>query len=402
MKNNYSVVRQNNAGMALLTALIFISVAVLVLTSMTARYVQQRIQTDRFEDQYLCFEAAEAAIQQGTAAINNGQTDLRIGIPDTWEAEFDQNGHLALPNFEDDGIMPASFVSNPNVEYIMYIHNWETDGRDTNGDGLVDSDDEEGMFSIHAAARLSGTAKSIEAVYDTRDFGIWNNAIFAGVGQSGALINGNVNIAGSVHLLGDDLPEGALALNMSGTGMMRNNYTQGKGPSHNNFLGNVLPRIPALATTEYDGNTVETLNAELRVKNGIVAMSGNSHIGESQGAGDNFKGPVDSTWVTDGWGGNSGTSNVFSDNGTDEAYDLGNSIGFPILEDNYRDKDTGEFVYNPSTGTWYTHAEYFVEVLTGGKNRTPSGGTFNGDISLDAKGKKVGFYWNATTGEYET
>ena len=394
MKRTHRVTK-NNAGMALLTALIFISITVLVLTSMTARYVQQRIQTDRFEDQYVCFEAVEAAVQQGQKAINEGKTDFRIGIPENWKPQFDENNTFSLPDFEAEGITPAALVSNPEVEYVMYIHNWETDGRDTNGDGMVDSEDEEGMFSVHAAARMRNVTRSLEAVYDTRDFGIWNNAIFAGRGQAGLLINGNVKIHGSVHLLGDSLPEGAAAvqaLDLSGSAMIRNDYV-GIWPE-------LEGRIPPLKPTEYNGESVTTLNTELRVRKGIVALSGTSHVGVEWAAGSGYKGPVDGTFVTDGFGGNQGTTNVHSDNGYDQPYDLGNEISLPIFEDWYREKDTGEFVHNPSTGTWYTHAEYFTEVLTGGPNRLPSGGTFTGDVVLDAD--KGGFYWNATTGEYET
>jgi len=384
--------------MAMLTALIFISITVLVLTSMMGRYVQQRIQTDRFEDQYACFEAAESAIQQGKQAINEGQKDFRIGIPDNWEPSFDESGHFSLPDFEDAGITPATFVSNPDVEYIMYIHNWETDGRDTNGDGVIDSTDEEGMFSVHSAARFNNVRRSIEAVYDTRDFGIWNNAIFAGRGQKADrgnnTINGNVKIHGSVHVLGDNLYEGSVAvegIDMRGAAMILNNY-DGVYPE-------MAARVPDIPTRLYNGEMVETLNTELRVRKGIVALTGNAHVGDAFDSGSGIKGPVDGTYVTDGWGGNAGDSRVYSDNGTDNPYDLGDNYSLPLFEDPWRDPDTGEFVHNPNTGTWYTHAEYFTEVLVGGPDRTPSGGTFTGNVTL---GTNDGFYWNATTGEYKT
>jgi hypothetical protein len=386
---------KNNAGMALLTALMFISITVLVLTSMTARYVQQRIQTDRFEDQYLCFEAVEAALEQGKTAINKGNYTFRVGIPTDWKPELLESGGLALPEFEIGGAAPGSFTSMPDVEYVMYVHQWDNDGYDTNGDGVVDSDDEAGMFSVHAAARMNGLTRRLEAVYDTRNFGIWNNAIFAGRGQAGRLINGNVRIHGSVHLLGDDLPEGApavTAIDLSGSSMILNDYTD---------IDPILAaRVPAQKLVDYNGDTVTTLDAEARVRNGVFALSGAASVGRDYVSGSGYKGPVDGTYVTDGWGGNQGDANVWSDNGSDEVYDLGNSIALPGFEDNWRDPDTGDFVHNPNTGTWYTHAEYFTQILVGGPNRTPAGGTFHGDVVIDAN--KGGFYYNATTGEYKT
>ncbi len=402
MNNRKKAIRRNS-GMALLTALLFISITVIVLTAMMGRYVQQRLQVDRFEDYYICFEAAQAAIEQGKAALNAGDFSFRIGIPSEWEPTFDDNNTLIMPGFDETGIQPQSFTSIPDVEYIMYMHEWHGDGRDTNGDGTVDSEAEEGMFSIHAVARLNGVTRRLESVFDTRDFGIWNNAIFAGRGQAGRLINGNVQIHGSVHLLGDDLPDGGVAVeavDMSGTAMIRNDYV-GFG-----IPGSISSRIPPLRTTLYQGEVVETLNTEFRVRRGIAALSGNSHVGTPFQPGTGWKGPVDGTFVTDGWGGNAGTDNVFSDNSTDTPYDLGDSIALPLFEDDYRDPDTGDRIHNTETGTWYTHAEYFTEVLVGGPDRQPGGGMFNGNLDFGSvggggnSGSNDGFYYNATTGEH--
>ena len=59
------------------------------------------------------------------------------------------------------------------------------------------------------------------------DVNVWRNALFAGTGQAGGLISGNVSVHGSVHLLGDDLLEGVEALealDMGGTSLIHNNY----------------------------------------------------------------------------------------------------------------------------------------------------------------------------------
>ena len=254
------------------------------------------------------------------------------------------------------------------------------------------------MFSVHATARMNNVVRSLEVVYDTKDFGIWNNAIFAGRGQKADrgnnTINGNVKIHGSVHVLGDNLYDGEIAvegIDMRGDAMILNNYE--------GIYAEMAARVPAIPTKLYNGEMVETLDTEVRVRKGIVALTGNAHIGKEFESGSGIKGPVDGTYISDGFGGNAGDRRVYSDNGTSNPYDLGDGYSMPMFEDPWRDPDTGEYVHNPSTGTWYTHAEYFTEVLTGGPNRTPSGGTFTGDITL---GSKDGFYWNATTGEYKT
>ncbi len=381
-------IKKGNAGMALLTALIFITVTVLVLTAMTARYVQQRLVVDRFEDYYVCFEAAEAAIEQGRVALLSYDFDFRVGIPESWEPDFDDNNNLIMPSLDDDGIVPASFHSVPEVEYIVYVHEWYEDGRDTNGDGTIDSDAEMGFFSIHALAGMNGHTRQIEAVYSSHDIGVWRNAIFAGSGQAGGLINGNVSVAGSVHLLGEDLPAGGMAvsaLDMSGTSLIHNNY--------DGIPANLGARVPPLNTTIVDGEEVPTLEATLRVKNGLVGLSGNSMVGEPPSAG--AKRTMDGVFVNDGWTGNSTVDGVptmvFSDNSWEEQYDLGNRVGFPVLSDYWRDPE-GNLVHNPNTGDWYTHEEYFTEQL--------AGQVYEGDVVIDAASSDE-FYFNVDTGEYE-
>ena len=294
--------KQDNAGMALIAALIFITVSVIVLTSMTARYVQQRVNVDRFEDYYTCFDGVEAAVQQSKVAIETGNAGV-IGLED-WAPQFSDDGRLLLPGFDDAGVTPGTFATMPGVEFVAYTIDWFGNGRDMNGDGVADSPAEMGMYSVHAAARTGGMVRQVEVVYASNNVNVWRNAIFAGAGQAGRLINGNVSIHGSVHLLGDHLPDGGLAIvgvedpavELSGASLISNNYVS--------MPDDLRQRIPALPTRDYQGDDVETLNANLRVKRGIVSMNGNARIGLNQVAGDTVKNPMDGVFVTDGWGGN--------------------------------------------------------------------------------------------------
>ena len=83
---------------------------------------------------------------------------------------------------------------------------------------------------------------------------IWDNIVFAGSGQAGGVINGNVNMHGSVHILGDDLNEGDVAMEMGGAGNIHNNYS--------GINAALSSRLPSLDTTPFNGEVVSTLDAE--------------------------------------------------------------------------------------------------------------------------------------------
>ena len=69
--------------------------------------------------------------------------------------------------------------------------------------GRIDPNPDATYAWITAAATYNGSTRSVRALVTSRNVGIWNNAIFAGTGASGQAINGNVDIRGSVHILGD-------------------------------------------------------------------------------------------------------------------------------------------------------------------------------------------------------
>jgi len=227
-----------------------------------------------------------------------------------------------------------------------------------------------------------------EVVIRGIDVNVWRNAIFAGSGQAGGLVNGNVSIHGSVHLLGTGLLEGddaIAALDMSGTSLIHNNYT--------GLAADLRSRIPDLPRRDFNGENIETLNASLRVRNGLVELSGTSEVGQVDVAGNPTKETMDGTYVNDGWGGNStiddgdrgDPTSVYSDNGWDELYDLGSRVPMPLLSHDWRDPGTGDTRVDETLGRNYTHAEYFHSALTG----TP----YPGNLTINAG---ANFYYNAT------
>jgi hypothetical protein len=181
---------------------------------------------------------------------------------------------------------------------------------------------------VKSVGTTSGATHTIEAYAKIVDLSPWNNAIFAGAGASGSMINGNVDIRGSVHILGTGLNAGDLALNMGGTAqLVGNNYA--------GLSATLLAKVPALPTVVHNGETVTTLNGILRVKKGIVGVSGTATVGEPNITGNGMKESVDAAYVTNGYGGNQGVNNVYSDNGTNNGYDLGDAVTFPSLNTAY-------------------------------------------------------------------
>lgn len=242
---------------------------------------------------------------------------------------------------------------------------------------------------------------------------IWNNAIFAGHGQDGISIKGNVGIHGSIHILGDGeeftdsngdgdwdvgepytdanhdgaydppLTPGQAALDMTGSATVSNNY--------NGLPAVLASRAPALPTANYGGETVQTIEAALRVKNGSVELSGNAKVGQPNAAGGSpaVKETMDGVYVTDGFTGSAASDGVYSDNGYGSSYDLEDvPVKMPDLDAAYTDK-LGN--YYP---TYMNYLQANALVIPGDLNITagtamPFVSNGRGSISVDAAGNIV-------------
>jgi hypothetical protein len=81
------------------------------------------------------------------------------------------------------------------------------------------------------------------------------------------------------------------------------------------------------------GETVESLSSKLRVKHGRVDISGSATIGDphATGGAPAIKETINGVYVSDGFGGNQGSDQVYSDNGTSQPYELGDWVKFPDL-----------------------------------------------------------------------
>lgn len=333
----------NNRGSLLIisffviTLLLGMGAAFMLLVTQELRLVErQRLST-------VAFYIAEAGIERGLY-------DLRLDFENDATSHPWANGFNVKVNGVDVGVdfdaMTQEEIDNGVAVSTVTFHDGTYDlafQQPLDADLNVIDD----ALWIKSTGTAKGVTSTIEAYVKIIDLNPWNNAIFAGVGQLGSLINGNVDIRGSVFILGDDdLPVGVYAVDIGGTAeFVGNNYRTMPAA-----LKALVPKI----WEDINNNGVqdipdeiETLNATLRVKNGIVGVSGNSSIGEADISGDAYKETIDGVYVSDGFGGNKGASQVYSDNGTSQAYDLGDSMTFPLIRNNdgsYTDLDDTNYV----------------------------------------------------------
>ncbi|MFT5387314.1 MAG: hypothetical protein ACI9E5_000441 [Candidatus Omnitrophota bacterium] len=253
-----------------------------------------------------------------------------------YDMKEDYENDLIAPIWADGDINGFSIEPGPNVDGyydVIYEYNLATPAVSipvsfNEGNYMVSILNMEGIEEawVQSVGTVGDVTQTIRLYVKIVDVSPWDNAIFAGAGASGAMVNGNVDVRGSVHILGTGLAPGDNAIDLGGTAeFVGNNY--------NGLSASLLAKVPALPTTTYNSEVVSTLEAELRVKNGLVGLSGSSTVGETDVTGNSVKEVVDAVYVTDGYNGNQGAASVYSDNGTTNAYDLGDSVVFPSLSD---------------------------------------------------------------------
>jgi type II secretory pathway pseudopilin PulG len=273
------------------------------------------------------FHIAEAGIER---ALYDLGRDSVPGSPPNW-ADGDINGVCSHPpDYTPCGPSTTSFyeltycteaegtawycpftTTHNGGTYLVELKNDDTDGR---------------KVWVRSTGTLNGITQTILMYLQVDYTTIWDNAIFAGVGSDDGLINGNVDVRGSVHILGNGLEEGDFAVELSGNALMAGNNYEGISAS-------LLDRVPGLEEVIFEGETVETLHAEFRVKHGKVSLGGSSGIGEADEKEVNsVKETLDGYFVTDE---TVGASSVHSDNGTANPYDMGETVSFPSLSDPY-------------------------------------------------------------------
>ena len=399
---------QNNRGSALVVALLMlIMLSFIGIASITTSVRDMDIAkntTDRTD----AFYVAEAGLEMAFGILKNNATVL---ANDSLMALM--TPYTSMPNGSFNLAIQGTVLGNTPYKTVTSL------GNASEGQAAVQS-----MFKRKR-----------------NDLNVWDNVMFAGSGQQGRAINGNVAYHGPIHILGEGEPFTDVNANGdwdpadqftdsngdglwepgepltsdadgdglwdpaepyqddNGNGLFDGTLTAtdlaaamtGGAGMYNNYSGMpavISSRIPALDQDYFNGEIVYTLGAELRVKHGTVNLSGTAEIGQQDASGGSpaVKETVDGAYVNDGWGGNAGTDNVYSDNGYSEKYDLGDGLSFPSIHNSYTDPSTGTTY--PTFDSWLlSHAL----VIAGDVELKPGvsyGGGSNsyGSISMDNSG----------------
>ncbi len=292
-------------GSVLLLSCIVIISFFLLGASLYTFMVGEAHATERHRDQRQALAIAEAGLER---ALTDLRQDLQGSVLLGSWSDGDINGMTCLVDTERFHSLPYADTDLSNGSYVVEVRN------------VVGKDDE---IWVRATGSVLGSAQAVQAFVRGEAYSCWDNAIFAGSGSDGLLINGNVQIAGSVHILGNKLGPDDVAMDMSGAVALLNN--------HSTMPGALKTKIAPIAPTTVNGETVESLHAALRVRHGQVGFSGGAAAGFQDAAGNSIKETLDGAYVTDGFTGTQGANAVSSDNGTGTAYDLGDSMDFPQL-----------------------------------------------------------------------
>ena len=319
-------------GLAFVLVLAFVLILTLAATAFIALSGTEIRMVRRQNDSTCAFYIAEGGLERAIYDLRQDfitdTTDPSWADGDINDIDVTQGGTVTVPQNRDD----TKTIGDTDQPFYSLPYSSTSLGGGSYSVSLLNVSGKTDEIWVKSTGTYGDSTRTVVVFVKIYNISPWNTAIFAGTGTGGVLINGNVDIRGSVHILGMALTPTDYAINMSGSANIGNNY--------NGIPSTLSSRIPACPTTIFGGETVESLEAVLRVKQGLAGLSGSATAGQTDVSGNDYKETLDGVYVTDGYGGNKGASNVYSDKGTANAYDLGDTVTFPSLSDPYQDYDT--------------------------------------------------------------
>jgi hypothetical protein len=361
MRRLFKLLRENE-GIAIIAVTVILIVAAMMGGTIVSQTMQDIQLTERtFEDKQALYIAESAKEQAYTLVNSAGLTGM--------------TGEIAFFQDPDLGMTTSKTISNQQMPGGgMY----EITVDDLNPAATIFDP----KFIQITATGNSGFGRSrritVVAEVDRENISPFANAIFGGGGQAGGVINGNSQIHGSVHLLGDNVVDGnnsiEATVDLSGSSLIHNNY--GVIDSSTGMSAQLFARVAPMPVE--DG--LDTLHAKLRVRNGAVGISGSSEIGTDptnpNRTPPGTKGSMDGIYIeTDSaderWTGTATSgdpavpdpSQVFSDNGTNGMYDLDPTL-VTMPKTNGEHKDENGVSYETYDGYFTTHSWVQLPSLT--------------------------------------
>jgi hypothetical protein len=338
--------KNNERGVVLVITLLFALIAAIGVAAFLHLTKTQIVQVKLQSHSTKAFYTAEVGLEKAMHLLKNDFYYTPEGMEPSWADDkiFTAEGYIDLTRGGEICVPKYLSLDDPDYVNDFYPVLSETVYESPGNGGhkstyqihlsnLIGWTDRIWVKATGRYYRKSGEgfileeSRSILALVRAREISPWNNAIFAGEGQAGRVINGNVDVRGSVHLLGTSLGSSDLAMEFGGSGNVKNNYA--------GIPADLGTRIPPVQKA-YGSEMLESLEAEVRVQHGKVALSGSSCLGAPDAPGNLLKETLEGVYITDGYGGNSGEANVYSDNGTKNPYDLSEfDLKFPRLSEPY-------------------------------------------------------------------
>ena len=108
---------RSDAGMALIAAMVFVSVAVVAVVAVGARHIQQRRLADAHQDYNKTFDAVETAVTLSKAQLEGAASNSGNGVIGLsgWTPVYNVKKELVLPDFGASGNSPMSLPADPGV-----------------------------------------------------------------------------------------------------------------------------------------------------------------------------------------------------------------------------------------------------------------------------------------------
>jgi len=390
--------RRKDRGSALFISLLVVMIVAALAIVVVADSVAKSRDADLENENVRALFIAESAIDLAMNSVQTGGNG-KLGTT-SWTIANDTLLGDGLPTVNEPNVVLQNLPGNGG-QYYTWAMFWGNNLRDDDGDLKVDYPadvDEKYIWTIWAWGRFGNTIRRIKVVAEYHVVSIWDNAIIAGKGAVGATINGNATVHGGMLIFAEDAAGNPTVLPTANTFEF-----SGTGGIQDNYVGLDAANIAKMRPIGVGKNG---LNTYVRLKHGKAGLSGTGTLGDPAiGIPDdpatiaNDQNMVDGVFITDGYGGNKGVANVYSENGPYNPWDLPDSVKFPRLSDPYNDPISGLTfatydAFASSQGLKITAAT--IEGLAG------NGGAFKLDKNTptfsfgpDAKGNKI--EWNAAT-----